>query len=978
MKTRWLQASSFLFLFICSVLSCSPEHELYINTEANQKDASSGTLDSKYHNLSPDARHPKEASKSEGKQNQKEHSQEQQRHSKEHSIPDTLLQIERSILDMRTMPDLSSPRDRLNPPRDRHSPDKPVQDAPPKQICPKVCTKHAECQRDACGAYRYCDYNSCRDRKTKCPRSCTQDKECRVFMCGTYTKCINNKCTPPPQVPCPRICTSNADCAKPGCTINKRYQYNRCMGGQCAYCSNGSCKGYPHTCPSKCSINAECNVSDCFPMVKCRAGRCQAPLTSCPTSCTEDIDCTWKACGKRKKCYLGKCVEKPANCTQSGCPTGKVCHKTNGLCVECVMDKDCPSGKHCHAKENRCVECTQNNHCSPGKKCLLQKNRCVECFNTKDCPSGKICTDKNICKSHQTCGFDGDCEAGKICGTGKTCVACEKDEHCPFDKKCETKSKRCVSCTADADCRQGFSKKICVRFSCQSSCRSNTDCGYGTPYCQKASGSSIGSCVQCLRKNMNQCGLREVCDTNQYKCIPKPNGSCKVSDDCSIGHYCSNTTQKCTPGCTFGRDCPRGTHCHGPTKRCIQCLTDSHCSRGYICSKTSQTCIRKIGCQKHTDCYRGFLCHASNKTCYRPCSHAKDCSSTEKCVSGRCIQCNQDKDCAQDERVCKNNKCETQKCTSNADCPNTTEWFCSSQRKSCVLKCVPSASGGCKYNRCQSNKDCSGKQRCSNGLCVPGCRSNADCPLDPSRKFQKYCLEGRCAYCLNDSHCSTSSGYRCVTEKNSEYRGSCRTDCEARGGDFSCKSYRGSQICNPQTKTCSSCYKDSHCKADEFCAKLTRPCGQYQCESRACRKKQLYYLCKKCKQNTDCGSGNLCLNFPCDQSPKEQKCGFKCDANTPCPGGFRCASIPRGGKVYKQCVPFTYTGKCKTVLGVTCLSIGEWGSRYCRSDADCPKNPIYGSYQRLKCVTCTQSFGKNSCSGVPHYLYRRPGVCKGP
>lgn len=190
---------------------------------------------------------------------------------------------------------------------------------------------------------------------------------------------------------------------------------------------------------------------------------------------------------------------------------------------------------------------------------------------------------------------------------------------------------------------------------------------------------------------------------------PAPD-SCALDADCNqAGRICDATTKTCIKGCrgTGQSTCPTNQICQAGA--CIantavpECIDDFDCFLGEICHKTQQKCVE--GCYTEYDCPIGQVCSATTKKCVPQPVGTSSGTSGSSGSSG----------------------------TSGSSGSSGTSGTSGS------------SSGGTVY--CASDGTCNpggngaGKICSAQGICVPGCRSDAHCPgikiCDPATKMCK-------------------------------------------------------------------------------------------------------------------------------------------------------------------------------------------------------------------------------------------------
>jgi peptidoglycan-associated lipoprotein len=136
---------------------------------------------------------------------------------------------------------------------------------------------------------------------------------------------------------------------------------------------------------------------------------------------------------------------------------------------------------------------------------------------------------------------------------------------------------------------------------------------------------------------------------------------------------------------------------------------------------------------------------------YPNCDQDKDCAKKNKgevCVSGKCVECKDDKGCDKGEQ-CKAGSCEeiADYCESKADCSPGT--LCKANR------CVPG---------CDVSADCTSGQKCQQGECVGAdkCSTDADCITGQS------CTDNRCVTTASETPLGSCTLQTVYFEYNSD------------------------------------------------------------------------------------------------------------------------------------------------------------------------------------------------------------------
>ena len=409
-----------------------------------------------------------------------------------------------------------------------------------------------------------------------------------------------------------------------------------------------------------------------------------------------------------------------------------------------------------------------------------------------------------------------------------------------------------------AGCSGGNSPKSC---SVTTNCDKGTICVDGT--CASVNCTTSADCTS------------GICDTAAGVCTPR---ECTLDTDCNDSTlFCNNgicETKTITPDNSLDAQVTDAPAADGdvtvdngapvPGDDCKVCTGDTDCSDGYQCISLSsgKACLKK--CENNGDCVSGYICYAAStagKNCVPPSYKCVECA-TKGCPDGKVCDLSGGT-CVDKVPLCG---------------PCTVDWECGSG------------------NRCYRN------DLKSKGICVPECKTNADCP-QPQDKY------------------------------------ACKADTE---GTMICQpSDLG--VCCPADKpvmledgTCVQCASATDCKTDEACDPTTHTCnasgcpqGQHQCASDN--------QCHQCCQDTDCTSPQTCQNNKC---VGDDPCGGCSDASYPyCvqyQGNSVCAAcspdVADSCKTGCVCDPNNFT--CLKQDGTLCIDGGPQTCG-CTADTDC-------------------------------------------
>lgn len=509
----------------------------------------------------------------------------------------------------------------------------------------------------------------CSSEANKCVQ-CINDSQCLNGVCSNENKCVE--------------CMSNRQCAGRGSYIE-------------FVCSlYASPPTYRYTC-------GECAVStDCPYQMTCSS-------TNRTCTCTNDAQCG----GDAPVCFEGRCQGCPGDgtpgddfCSTSG--LGSNCTQIDGTerfqCSECIDSSSCPFGMECVNRtctcttnlqcggpdnqlanicsptSNKCVQCVDSGDCSDTQRPYCVEGSCKECTGVdSSCPIRKPVTGNVQCSDYGTClpfcSEDDECASTErpYCHlASNTCTVCRYDVDCKGDAVCYTgingtEAGRCVECTDDSMCLNGF---VCnPRTNMCSVCSKDSECPDETPICSD----SRRTCIQCDENSGNCPSIAPICH----------NGMCKA--------------------CVSDTDCPTHMFC-SRENRCEMCLTDDHCAQVFgksikpFCSQDTYTCGN---CKDDGDCPAQFpicsrtggnanMCTQCNDT--RPCVYGQTCSEQGICVEclakgtvdrscppnrqfcsaqGQCVACLSSSDCAMPTESCFDGFCK--ECEGTASCSRVVE-----------------------------------------------------------------------------------------------------------------------------------------------------------------------------------------------------------------------------------------------------------------------------------------------------------------
>jgi len=183
---------------------------------------------------------------------------------------------------------------------------------------------------------------------------------------------------------------------------------------------------------------------------------------------------------------------------------------------------------------------------------------------------------------------------------------------------------------------------------------------------------------------------------------------CELDSECPGGR-CDTTSRTCVR-CLDDADCPlAGLHCEPIGHTCVECVDDTQCKRDPMLRRCDSALHRCVGCGNAADCRAGDTCEPLTHRCLSPCppggfclspgdrcdstrNVCLDCFSSADChdkarktcepLSGRCVQCTADAQCAAPTARCDRLLGRCVGCRDQADCP--AGMACDPTSRACV------------------------------------------------------------------------------------------------------------------------------------------------------------------------------------------------------------------------------------------------------------------------------------------------------
>ena len=424
-----------------------------------------------------------------------------------------------------------------------------------------------------------------------------------------------------------------------------------------------------------------------------------------------------------------------------------------------------------------------------------------------------------------------------------------------------------------------------------------------------------------------ECKKNEKCDPKTRKCVlAQQCAPCTSNADCDNHEFCSN--DGCCSAIGKGQVFD-GVDQNDATNNTPDPGTPDP---GNPTGDTQNTTDQGKGglgstCQKDSECGDGLRCDTTKGTCV--CVGDQVCSgATPKCeiTQGKCVACLADGDCKGVSQKCNT---KTYACETNCTCPAGQK--CDAQGKCVPLcqgvqcqsgeQCDPSDGKCKKVSKCEPGQPCTNPNHCCNSdkTCAP-CKNGAVCS---ACKENSDCTPGALCYSQPDGSkictksCNTGScpaGYKCIAYP--PYGKQCFPNsgqCSSSGGcNPACKS--GQQCCSA-TKKCGYCCSNSDCSSGQKCVNGTcvnssgcnPPCRS---GTKCCSATR---TCRQCCSNSDCSSGQSCVSGTCRAS-QTRNCKVTspvgaCTKDSDCCNGQRCMSF---GAI-KYCGPCSSSANCPKV-----------------------------------------------------------------
>ncbi len=491
--------------------------------------------------------------------------------------------------------------------------------------------------------------------------------------------------------------------------------------------------------------------------------------------------------------------------------------------------------------------------------CDLASGRCVACTPTSDrCPTGEYCDPMGLrcvagCRDDMACGTAG-ADAGsptpRCDTTTRQCVACTADAHCPPGTLC--RGNQCVTgCTESQPCAAGRS---CCNGGCVETASNTDHCGACDARCAPANAAPVCTMGAC---RVAQCtGSFGDCDADATNGC-ETNTATAVSHCGACGQACAarpNARPTCAGGvCAYTCDEHFADCDNDPTNGCEVDLrtTTAHCGTcGTVCSVSNGTPVCSAGMCGLGACAAGFGDCDGDPT--------NGCETVLGTSLGHCGMCNNACPArANSSPACAMGACGVTCSAGFGNCDNDPTNGCEVALGTTVAHC-----GACG-TMCPARPNAS--PACAMGVCGVACSAGfGNCDNDPSNgcEVDTRSSQQHCGACGN----ACPAGRACTA-------GVCTLVCS--GGQTNC-----SETCvdtNTSETHCGACGRacttGRSCQAGVCCGSRERNCGG------VCRNLNTDNTnCGAC--GIACGTGTVCVNGTCESTtclPTRSCTGSACD-----------------------------------------------------------------------------------------------------
>jgi hypothetical protein len=322
------------------------------------------------------------------------------------------------------------------------------------------------------------------------------------------------------------------------------------------------------------------------------------------------------------------------------------------------------------------------------------------------------------------------------------------------------------------------------------------------------------------------CGSEACCPTGYVFDQVAQGCRCAADFCCPAGFGYDSDAGAMDCVCQSDSCCPVNYVYDAARNSCI-CGEDSCCPTDYTFNASVLACI----CSGNSCCPAGFVQDTTAKRCV--CTPA-GCPANTQCdpTSGGC-KCLNDDGCPSGDFCNSAGSCQsTSSCTTNLDCPPSQ--YCNTNTNVCSPVVFGTCATNADCNYIQPNPIPGFDEVCQAGVCISGCYTDSDCPIQPASQ--------------------SASKPSCV------------------GANLG--------VSPPVLGSCQPfCLSNDSCPVNSFCDTATGSCS-FNPASVNCMD------CSLCASDPN----YECLSFIVEGTPTPF-CAALCTTDADCPGGFECGGV---------------------------------------------------------------------------------------